>query len=334
MKAVYLYVNLTTMNNQPSTSSSPNRLHFSGQGLDLFVILLVNGFLNLITLSLYYPWARVKLIKFYWENTELNDTTFVFHGTGAEVFKGYIKLMLLSLVFVGCYIYATVTGQHAMSVMLIAVFYLVLLLLVPVAVHGGFKYRLSRTSWRNVHFGYRGNRTQLIIEFLLGYLFTVLTLGIYASWFTHKIRAYVISNIRFGSLGFQYTGTGFDLFLIQLKGIFLTVLTLGIYYAWYRKEWINYLIEHTYIEQNNERYRMHSSISGGSLFGISLLNLVLVIITFGLAFPWAVTRTLEYVIAHIELPDAINFDTIQQTENEYKDATGEYLMDALDLGII
>lgn len=319
------------MENKPT---SPNRLHFSGTGIELFSLMLVNGLLNIVTLSLYYPWARVKLIKFYWENTDLNNTTFVFHGKGSEVFKGYLKLLLVFGVFVGVYAYATVTEQHGLAVGCITFFYLMLLLIMPLAVHGAFKYRLSRTSWRNVHFGYRGDRTQLIIEFLLGYVFTVLTLGIYASWFTSKIRTYIIGQIRFGSLGFQYTGNGFDLFLIQLKGIFLTLITFGIYYAWYRKEWISYLVDHIYIEQNNQRYRISSSLSGGSLFFISLVNILLVVITFGLALPWAVTRTLSYIIAHIELPDAMNFDAIEQTENEYTDGTGEYLLDALDIGII
>jgi uncharacterized membrane protein YjgN (DUF898 family) len=321
------------MENQPQTTFD-NRIRFSGRSIELFVIIITNALLNLITLTLYYPWARVRQIKFFWENSYLNDTKFVFHGTGGEIFKGYIKVFAAFALFAGIYAYAAITQQMEITATLIAVFYFVIMLIIPVAVHGAFKYRMSRTSWRNVHFGYRGDRGQLIIEFLLGYLFTALTLGIYSSWFTHKVRSYIIGNIRFGSLRFIYTGRGFDLFIIQLKGIFLSIITFGIYYAWFRKNWINYLIDHIHLQQEDQQYKLASKVTGGGLFWISITNLILLFITFGIAFPWAVVRGVRYVINNIELPSGIDFDAIEQTENEYKDGTGEYLMDALDIGII
>ncbi len=50
--------------------------------------------------------------------------------------------------------------------------------------------------------------------------------------------------------------------------------------------------------------------------------------------PWVTVRTFEFLIENIELPSAINFEQIEQTEDEYEDATGEDVLDYLDIGLI
>jgi uncharacterized membrane protein YjgN (DUF898 family) len=52
---------------------------------------------------------------------------------------------------------------------------------------------MSRTSWRGVRFGYRGDRNEFVKLFLNG--FYTVTLGIYGSWFKMNLRSYVLSNI-------------------------------------------------------------------------------------------------------------------------------------------
>jgi uncharacterized membrane protein YjgN (DUF898 family) len=76
----------------------------------------------------------------------------------------------------------------------------------PLAIHGSYKYRMSRTSWRGVRFGYRGDRNEFVKLFLNG--FYTVTLGIYGSWFKMNLRSYVLSNIRFGDAEMNYDGDG------------------------------------------------------------------------------------------------------------------------------
>jgi uncharacterized membrane protein YjgN (DUF898 family) len=65
---------------------------------------------------------------------------------------------------------------------------------------------MSRTSWRGVRFGYRGDRNEFVKLFLNG--FYTVTLGIYGSWFKMNLRSYVLSNIRFGDAEMNYDGDG------------------------------------------------------------------------------------------------------------------------------
>lgn len=319
---------------ETSEPTAKNHIQFTGEGGSLLGIMLLNWVLSFFTLGLYYPWARVNKLKYLYGNALLNDTPFIFHGTGNELFKGFIKFFALIFGMYAFYFYAIFSQASsliAVAVLLLAGFFFVI---IPFALHGAFRYRLSRTSWRGIHLGYRGERGQLAYEFFIGLFLTIITFGIYSSWFIDKMRKYIIGNCRFGNLTFGYDGNGTDLFIINLKAYFLMIPTLGLYYFWYRKEYLNYFIDYTYIEQNGKRFHLKGSIIGSSFLWLSFGNLLLTVFTLGIGVPWVITRTIRFIIENIEVPQHIDFDTIAQTEDEYIDATGEDVLDYFDLGII
>jgi uncharacterized membrane protein YjgN (DUF898 family) len=317
---------------QTETTPMRNKINFNGDGWELLGIMILNGILNMVTLFIYYPWSRVNKLRFIYQNAALNDTPFVFHGTGKELFRGFVKVLLLFALFVALIVYKIYNPQ--MILPLFAFYLLVLFVIVPVAIHGALRYRLSRTSWRGIHFGYRGDRQQLIMKFITGYLGVMFSFGIYTSWFVTDMRNYIIGNIRFGNLRFGYDGKGGELFLINLKGLILGICTLGIYYFWYKKRWMNYFAQHTYIEQDGNRYYLESNYGGEEFLWLVLGNLFLTIFTLGLGTPWIILRTARFVVNNIDIPAEIDFNRIAQTEDNYEDATGEDIIDFLDLGII
>lgn len=313
--------------------ASPKKLIFRGSGSELFGVLLLNWILTMITFGLYYPWARARTFSFLYGNTEMEDSRFAFHGTGREMFFGFIKAIVLFVILYGFFIWAATSGPM-MTLIGMLVFYIGLMVLVPVAIHGGLRYRLAKTSWRNIHFGYRGDRGELVKMFIPGTILTAITFGIYASWFSTTLRTYIIGNIRFGSLRFKYTGTGGELFWINFKGFVLGFLTLGIYLFWYMKNWTSYYLNHLEVEQDGNSYPVRAHISAGDYIGFSLVNFILLMITFGLATPWIMVRTFNFFFHRIELPAEIRLDQVQQTESDYSDATGEDIIDMMDIGII
>ena len=57
-------------------------LSFEGNGAELFGILMKNFFLNLLTLGIYYPWAKAKQLSYYYGSSRIHGSDFQFHGTG------------------------------------------------------------------------------------------------------------------------------------------------------------------------------------------------------------------------------------------------------------
>jgi uncharacterized membrane protein YjgN (DUF898 family) len=325
-----------TNNEQESTVLLPekNELIFKGEGTELLGIMLLNWILTSFTLGLYYPWARVAKLRFLYQNTHLNGTPFVFSGTGKELFKGFIKLFVIIAVLYGGLLAAVFSRNIGALIIVYIIFFIVGVALIPLAIHGALRYRLSRTSWRGIHFGYRGDRGKLIGDFVIGSLLNLFTLGFYQSWFINGLRTYIIGNIRFGSLYMGYDGEGTQVFWINFKGFFLTILTLGLYYFWYYTEYMSYFAKHTYLEQDGQRHYLTPRFSGTDFFGLMIVNLFLTLFTFGFGTPWVITRTVKFFLNNIDIPDGIDLNRIQQTEDDYKDAIGEDVLDYLDLGII
>jgi len=86
-------------------------LTYHGDGKSLFKIYIVNVLLSVITLGVYYPWAKAKLLAYHYSETELENSRFAFLGTGKEIFKGFVKALLIFAVWYGGLFYFTLQLQ-------------------------------------------------------------------------------------------------------------------------------------------------------------------------------------------------------------------------------
>ncbi len=311
------------------------QLRFLGQGGELFSIQIVNLLLMVVTLGLYYPWAKAKTLRYTYGATEFEGSTLQFHGTGEEMFKGFIKAILF---IIGIYAIPAIilffmdfTGAAEVSTLFL---YLGIIAITPLAIHGSYRYRMSRTSWRGIRFGYRGDRGELVKLFFKGLFLTVITLGIYGAWFTVNLRNYVLSHIRFGSAQFKWKGDGGTFFGLNLGGYFLTIFTFGIYFFWWQKNLFEFYINNLCIEKDGTSIRFRSRATGGGFAGMMLVNLLIILFTFGLGAPWVVVRTLNFVFDNIEIAGDVDLEQIVQTEQDFKDATGEDIADFFDFEFV
>ena len=198
---------------------------YHGTGGELFKIFFVNIILTVLTLGLYFPWAKAKILTYHFSNTEFKGTRFAFHGTGKEMFKGFIKAYIILGVLFGAYNWAIILlqqGQAWATAIILAVFagYCAI---IPMAIVGSARYRSSRTTWRGIHFRYTGTVKSMAKVIFKGVFFTIITFGIYAAWLIVDIFTELLSNSRLGNVQFKFTGKGGDLFWTQLAGGFLSL---------------------------------------------------------------------------------------------------------------
>ena len=57
---------------------------FRGKGSEFFGVVVINWLLTVITLGLYYPWAKERTLKYLYANTYLENDRFQFSGTGKD----------------------------------------------------------------------------------------------------------------------------------------------------------------------------------------------------------------------------------------------------------
>lgn len=306
-------------------------LAFYGSGMDYFRIQIVNTILNILTLGLYYPWAKERQLKYLYSKNTFEQTPFVFSGTGREMFKGYIKAIGVLILLYAASFYLIMNDFLGSGILLL---YGGFICLMPLAIHGSYRYRMAKTSWKGIRFGYLGKRNTLVGIFIKGILLTILTLGIYGPWFTINLRRYILSNIKAGNVQFVYSGDGSDYFWMNVRGYLLTLITFGIYIFWWQKDQFDFFVNNLRMQQDDDAVFFNSKATGSGFAGLMIVNLLILIFTLGLGYAWVVTRTLSFVMKNIEVTGYYSFEALQQAQENYSDATGEDMSDLFDFGFV
>lgn len=313
--------------------NKPLRFRFHGSGSTLLVIYFLNLIFIILTLGFYYPWARAKLIRYMYGEVEFEENRLQFHGTGNEMFLGFLKAVSLVALLYALLLATQLTNFDWIRLAGIFFFLLAFAIMIPFAIHGALRYRLSRSSYRGIHFGYRGELKPLAMIFIKGIFLSIVTLGIYLSWFEVEYRKYTLGKIRLGNATLAYNGNGAELFLINLKGVVFTILTLGTGLFWFLKQRNHYYINNIEVLQNSNIYNLKTQITVTDIFTATIFTYA-TILTLGLALPWAVIFSYKIYINNISIENGFNPNTLEQTEEEYNDATGDDLTDMLDIGVM
>lgn len=308
------------------------RLNFQGNGWDLFKIYLVNTLLTAVTLGIYHFWAQVKVTRFFHQNTLLMDENFDYHATGKERLIGFIKGVLLVAIAMGLFrfigylvgiITSPVAGVFVTQLLIVFGFAAVY----PILLVGSRRFRLARTSWRNIRFKFSGVPDKALYkELIKGMLLSVVTLGIYYPWFEVRLETYLRKHSQYGNTAFDFQAEGKELFRIYLKGVIFSILTLGIYSHWFLANLHRFYMTHSSFQGKH----FSSDIRGGQVFIASILGGILTAFTFGLGFPWAVIMISRVYIESVEVDSAIDFESIQADMDKQASALADGISEAGD----
>ena len=88
------------------------------------------------------------------------------------------------------------------------------------------------------------------------------------------------------------------------------------------------------MSKGDKEIALNSTVTGGGFFKLAIVNLLIIIGTLGIGYAWVVTRTMSYIFENIEMEGNIDLNLLLQTEENYKDATGEDVGDFLDMDFV
>lgn len=298
------------------------RFSFSGSGGDLFVLWLKNFFLTLITFGVYSFWARVNLQRYFYEHTGVAGGRFGWHATGKERFIGFLKALAVLLVL--GLVMSLLAKIHQFLGLILPIGIIILL---PAIIVASMRYRMSRSSFNQIRFRFTGRPGKFAIIFLKGYLLTIVTLGIYAPWFSAEMRQYMNRNTAIGNSTLDFDGKGGDLFVIYLKGIFLSIITFGIYLSWFMAELQNYITSHTKFQGTP----MRGDVKGVDLFVVNLVGYLLTLVTFGIYFPWWIVKAMKVSMEGMSMGAAPDTAKMQAQFDAGANPLADGLADAANL---
>ena len=330
---------------------------FHGTGGGLFKIMFVNWILTLLTLGVYSFWGKTKVRRYLCEQSSFAGDRFYYHGTGWELFRGALIFgAMFGLFNLGLYSIGQIWGMEAQMVAQ-TVGPLLIIFLFPIILVGAFKYRLSRTAWRGIRFSFRGKRKSALWLYIKGYLCMIFTFGLYTPYFTINAQKFWINGTYFGNQSFKYEGKGKDIFQAFLVLVLMYVLTVAtplllhsyvpgigeeqlgpimmimyiplvIAFMWYTVYLARYNWSKTEFASGTFQY---DATTWQWIF-LNFTNLLLIVVTLGLAIPLATVRSRRFLADHLAVAGNMQLSQVVQ-EAQKSSALGEGVADGFDIDV-
>lgn len=333
----------------PVQNFAENRVRnfsFLGSPQTLFGMWIVNVLLTIITLGVYYFWAKVKIRSYMWSQTSVEGHRFAYHGTGKELLAGwFIGVLLFSIPLVVLnyglwFLDPSENIQLAASILS----WFIVLAFPPFLQVWSLRYRLSRTSWCGVRFSFRGCLSDYSKIWAKGIMLTILSAGLYYPFFATQTRAFMVSNSYLGNRSFSFDGHAHELFRVFFRSFQLVLFfgALGAFFWWMRDSpivlmllglvliapplmWLFMIAEQRRFFWNHTcltQCRFQSTVHPDNLLRLKLTNLGLLLLSFGLAWPWVRIRSHQFALEHLVLKGPLHGEEIRQ-ESVNSSATGE-----------
>lgn len=273
--------------------------------------------------ALLYPWVIVRSLKFRARNTRYRHLAFAFTGTTKEAVNVFfwIYLALLPFIFVSVYFGPELAEINA-----------------------------RKGAGEQPEFA--GPALWLLVSMGITFVLFALAWPLYLA----RKQSFMHRHLRYGNAQGDFDGTTRDFFkallrvsgisllaIIVMAGIFaiaivgktlwiiaLAYLCLVLPSAAYKV----YIVNTTYTHASIGEQRLHADMRVGSYAWLIFTNLVLMVVTLGLAWPWIQVRLARYRCEHLALfATPAVFEHIIGEAQQNPSALGEEAAEFLDFDI-
>lgn len=227
-----------TLPSTPPDEPYQYNFYFYGTGSEYFRIWIVNLLLTIITLGIYSPWAKVRRLRYFYGNTELNDEPFDFTANPKRILIG-------RLIAIGVYLVISVLGEF--SPVIAAVGGLLIMALFPWLVRSTLRFRARNSQYKNVRFAFVGSLLAAYVLFGLVIFANLLITGVgyvavnaqmvgtgvgifligfalLAPFAWRLFKSYQFDNTQFGEMAFEWHASMLDVYKAVLIPIGIAIL--------------------------------------------------------------------------------------------------------------
>jgi uncharacterized membrane protein YjgN (DUF898 family) len=365
---------------------------FTATGSEYFRIWIVNMLLIILTFGIYLPWAKVRRLKYFYNNTQVAGHSLDFHGQASRMLRG------TAVVGVFFILYSVASGFSPWAAVVAGVAFLALW---PLLFRAAMRFRLSQTSWRGLRFRFTGDpagayrcilpplalilvpvtlggfyaggpggdaaqvvEPPMVVTGLIGLGFLLFALGM--PYFLWLLKRYQHGHYAYGPLQTELRASAGDFYAVFIKIIALIVLVvlaamamvflapvlalgaLGFAALLAPLFFLGLLLLNVVIKsyvivrvQNlvwsrtgNHQLRFKSALQLAPFIGLQFKNYLLIGLTLGFYWPFAVVATMRSRLQAITLFTRMDLDTLaDKAALADADATGDAAAELFDLDV-
>ena len=316
----------------PAAAGVPHvyRGRFDGDAGALFWMKFLNQLLVSFTAGIYAAWGRAKVLYFFRQCAEFGGWHFHFTGTAGEILRGYVRALALVVVaLLGLIItMAIIEPLGPVAILATQVTFCVgLMYLLQLAYFSSQRYRLARTTLKDIPFRLAASPRALAAEAFENLLLAIATLGILFPRYYHRRFVALHKRIWFGCEPLRYVGKESDFLRLTSPSFLLVPLTLGLYWLWWFPRAHAYLVSH--LEIGGSSFTFETSPGDYAQFVVG--NILIIGLTLGLGKPWVDMRTARFFIERTRLEGPFDLRTAGRIALHGAGAgAGEGLLGVLD----
>ncbi len=304
-------------------------LEFRGDTIGYFKIWIINVLFSIVTLGIYSAWAKVRTNRYFYTNTFYKDKPFKYDANPISILIDRVLIVLL----VGAFIYSFQFLQEPIITLSIVG---VTILTIPWIITRAVKSNLRALTYKDINFICDIKTKELYRFFLTNTLLNIATVGLAYPYTLNKFNELIISNGHYDTEYFRYMGTNngiYSNFFATLKqslllGIGLMLVGIGVLYA---------LDSMKIVSENNEitilyityaiiflclkaiydatiqkfiwknislgKIKFRAKYNSKDLMWIYCSNILVLILSFGLLYPWTKVRVKKYKTQNFKIKD-------------------------------
>ncbi|ALZ75414.1 YjgN family protein [Rheinheimera sp. F8] len=344
---------LQTTSLEPRTT----QVLFTGNGREYFGIWIVNLLLSVLTLGIYSAWAKVRTLQYFYGHSRVDGQGFRYLATPLQILKG----RLIAVAF-----FAVISLLSHFFPIFALIFAIVFLFLTPWLLNQSLKFNFRMTSYRNVRFGFNGTYLGSLLNFVIYPLLSLFTLFLALPLAMRALDKYIVQHSTYGKKSFQtapdvspYYAATFLSGLLSMGIVLLMGFIIGtsiyadpaaaapensmlvtatmffsyaligtlsgtLYQIWIR----NHLFSRTRLEGLVE---LESTVPVSTALYVAVTNLLLLLVTAGLAFPWTKVRKAQLLAAGTKITLYPALDQLYDQLSTPSSVVAEELADLYDV---
>ncbi len=318
-------------------------IKFTGKSGEYFKLWFVNMFLSIVTLGIYSAWAKVRDAQYLYGHTQVDGQSFRFLATPMQILKGRIVAVIVFA------LYMILSQINPVIGMVMALGFIVAM---PWLIIQGLKFTMRMTAYRNVRFSFEGTYGGVIVHFLLLPIIGLVTFYLAMPWVLQQIHKYINSNITYGGKHFEQNSSASQYYIAALitvgialigaalvigafgmpmapteenpASLFLPmvlfIIIMNIAAAVFQSFIYNHLMETLSID---DVVSFKADMKPIAFSVLMLTNILLLIVTLGLALPVVKIRTARYIASVTQVTIKPGIDQLVNTIEGSDSAFGE-----------
>lgn len=353
--------------------NNKTQIQFTGKAGEYFGIWIVNLLLTIITFGIYSAWAKVRRIKYFYNNTLIDGVGFDYHAKPLAILKGRIIAFLIFVAY-------TVLSKFSPAIGLLLLG--VLFLLTPWLIIRSMIFNARNTSHRGLRFDFSSSVGKAAVVFIVYPLLVLVTLGLAMPFVAQRSNKFLFENHQFGLSQFQSKALVKDFYMIYLKllgvilcsmvffavvgsmfsnfsavsaltsltpasgkdllqsmpkFVFVLIASAVLFYLAMLISLSAYIKSRTvnliWNHTSIEHIGFRSTQRMRDLIFLNLTNMFAIIFTLGLAAPWVHVRMARYKAEHLALTGESDWDKFVGERKESVRALGGEMVDMFDMDI-